>query len=154
MNRIFPVITAAATFTLTACGAPKPQSEAACEAAQDATIAVTDARVRPAAGRPVTAAYFVLCNAGGTDDALIGVESGIADTLEIHESHMNEAGVASMTRLEELQLPAGEPVRLEPGGAHVMIIGLSSDIDEGARVRLTLRFRNAEPIEIEAEARP
>lgn len=154
LNRRTPLLALAAALTLGACSRSGDSPPAACTATAGESIVVMDAWIRPARGRPMTAAYLVLCNAGDDADALIAVAGAIADTFEIHRSSRNDAGVVSMVRIERVALPPSEIVRLEPGGAHVMVIGLHGAIEPGDAVPLTLRFQGAAPIEITAEARP
>lgn len=145
--------TALAVAAIAACGSPDSEKNAACAAETGQKIVVTDAWLRASPGRPVAAAYFTLCNAGAADDMLVAVESDAADAVELHETRMSKNGVASMTRVETTPLPVGVTVRFGPGGAHAMMIGLHRDIAAGDRVRLRLRFRDAGPIDVEAEAR-
>jgi hypothetical protein len=45
-----------------------------------------------------------------------------------------------MRRLTEIALPAGATVKLEPGGLHVMLLGIAAPLEPGGHVALTLRF--------------
>ncbi|MEN8167219.1 MAG: copper chaperone PCu(A)C [Pseudomonadota bacterium] len=42
--------------------------------------------------------------------------------------------------MEKVDLPAGEAVKLEPGGLHVMLIGLERQLSSGEDVEITLVF--------------
>jgi copper(I)-binding protein len=53
---------------------------------------------------------------------------------------MNEKGVSSMTPAGDIAIEPGEIVALEPGGLHVMLMGLQSSLDEGSAFELTLTF--------------
>jgi copper(I)-binding protein len=48
-----------------------------------------------------------------------------------------------MRRLDALDLPAGHVVRLEPGGAHLMLMGLKQPLTVGQRVRLSFTVEDA-----------
>ncbi len=61
------------------------------------------------------AAYLTLENAGTEDDALVEVRSDVAEKIEIHDMTM-DGMVMRMRQLDRLALPAGETVRLAPGG--------------------------------------
>ncbi|MBL8394833.1 MAG: copper chaperone PCu(A)C, partial [Candidatus Accumulibacter sp.] len=56
-----------------------------------------------------------------------------------------------------LELPAGKPVELGPGGYHVMLIKLKQPLKKGDSVPLTLRVegrdKKVESIELKAEVR-
>ena len=55
------------------------------------------------------------------DDAVIAVSSAQAEAVEIHATETAD-GMSRMVRIERLELPAGEPVTLSPGGLHIMVI--------------------------------
>lgn len=116
-------------------------------------IEITEPWIKPArAGQPVTAAYLTICNGGSENDALVGVAYDGAKATEIHLSEMTD-DVMSMRRINEFSLPAGEVRALAPGGAHIMIMGVSEAIEAGGTVSLTLEFEQAPPQTIDFEAR-
>ena len=77
-----------------------------------------------------------------TSDQLIGAASPIAQSVEVHQSRMQD-GVMQMRATLELDIPAGKPVRLAPGGYHAMLIGLVKPLQAGDHFPLTLMFRQA-----------
>ncbi|MDZ7853732.1 MAG: copper chaperone PCu(A)C [Halomonas sp.] len=114
------------------------------------SLSVEDARVRAVPpGSPTTAAFMDLTNPGETDLALVGGVSPLAGTLELH-NHVMVEGVMQMRQVEEIPLPAGETVRLAPGGWHLMLFDLTRPPAEGDRVTLTLTLDNGETLSIEA----
>ncbi|HEY8353641.1 MAG TPA: copper chaperone PCu(A)C [Methylophilaceae bacterium] len=114
---------------------------AACAQATD-DIAVRDAWVRATApGQQVAAAYMDLSSLQGT--TLVGAECDIAGIVEIHEMTMKN-DVMKMRMLKELALPAGETVRLAPGGLHLMLFDLKQPLNAGSKAECVLRFRNAQ----------
>ena len=88
-----------------------------------------------------TALYFDAANSGETDSALTGASSDIANMYELHETEMVE-GKMEMQPVEgqEVPIPAGTTVSFEPGGLHVMVMGLTGDLQEGDEVDFTLTF--------------
>jgi periplasmic copper chaperone A len=68
---------------------------------------------------------------------LIGVRSPAAGRAEIH-SMSNAGGVMKMRQLKQLDLPAGESVRLAPNGNHIMLLDIKQPLQPGARVPLVL----------------
>ena len=68
---------------------------------------------------------------------LTGVSSAAARSAEIH-SMSNDNGVMRMRHLPRLDLPAGETVRLVPGGNHIMLLDIKRPLQAGERVPLTL----------------
>lgn len=119
-------------------------------------VTIVDGWTTPArAGQPVSAAYVTICNGGATDDALIAIANGpekTADAIEMHQSTMTD-GVMSMKRAERIALPAGAQTAFEPGGAHIMLIGVARDITRSGEPTLQLEFENAEDIHWAFEVR-
>jgi len=93
------------------------------------------------------AAYLAIANAGEQPDRLLGASSPIAERVEIH-AHVHEGGVMRMKKLDGLEVPPGGTVRFEPGGRHLMLIGLERPLEAGGEFRLTLRFRDAGTVEL------
>lgn len=139
-----------------ACGADRSLEHGQadiCRPAPGSEVAVSDAWVRPAAaGQSTTAAYFTICYAGEGDDALLSVSTPSAAAAEIHRSTRDSDGVVGMAQVDRLDLPHGVAVALEPGGTHVMLIGVEGGIAEHGAIDLTLHFEKAEPLVIRAEA--
>ena len=88
--------------------------------------------------------------------AIIGASSPVAGITEIHEMKM-DGGVMKMRAISRLDLPAGKPVKLAPGGYHVMLMDLKQPLKKGDLVPLTLKFEGkdkaVETVEIKAEVR-
>lgn len=121
----------------------------------DGTLQVTQAWARPTPpGVTVAAAYFAIRNTGTSADRLLEVATTLASRTEIHETKVNSDGVAMMRRLEALAVPAGATVKLEPGGAHVMIFGVAAPFVETQRVPLRLRFEKAGWMDVEVVVGP
>ena len=139
----------AALLMMTACG---KQDTAACGG--DGIVA-SNAWVRAAGeGSPMSAAYVELCNGGETADRLIAVSFDGASAAEVHVTQMSDDGVASMAPAENgIALPPHETMALAPGGAHIMLIGLSAPIEEGEEATITLEFENAGPMTLLFEAK-
>lgn len=149
------IIGCAIIFAATACGGPNQQADSGTDACPPG-VSVVDAWTKPArAGQPVSAAYLTICNGGDVPDALIavsGVGDRVASSLETHLSEMSD-GVMSMKQVERVDLPAGARTTFEPGGAHIMLIGIAQEIAAGAEPTFKLEFENAEPIHWAFEVR-
>ncbi|MEL7045533.1 MAG: copper chaperone PCu(A)C [Pseudomonadota bacterium] len=85
-------------------------------------------------GRAMTAAYATIENKGSVDVVLTGVTSSRGNAT-LHES-MRVDGQMRMRPIEKLSVPAGGEIRLEPGGLHVMLMGLERVPEEGESVGL------------------
>ena len=93
------------------------------------------------------AAYMTLRNAGGQPDRLVSASTPIARTVELH-THVRDGEVMRMRPVADIPVPAGQTVRLRPGGLHVMLIGLTEPLRQGAEVPLTLRFERAGEVQV------
>jgi hypothetical protein len=71
------------------------------------------------------------------DARLVGVSSPAAGAAEVHSMTMDR-GTMRMRVVEALDLPAGTPVKLAPGGFHVMLFDLKTPLVAGQKVPLTL----------------
>jgi periplasmic copper chaperone A len=89
------------------------------------------------------AAFMAITNAGDTVDRLVAARTPAAERVELH-THIMSDGVAQMREVEGgIPLPPGETVMLERGGLHVMLMGLTGPLEDGAPVDLTLVFETA-----------
>ena len=68
---------------------------------------------------------------------LVGASSPAAGVTEVHEMKM-EGDVMKMRAIPGLDLPAGKPVDLKPGGYHVMLIDLKQPLKAGDTVPVKL----------------
>ena len=75
------------------------------------------------------------------DTTLISVESDITNTIEIHSMSV-ENGVMKMRMLDTIELQAGKPYKLEPGGFHLMLFDLKKPLIKDSQVKFLLTFKN------------
>jgi len=121
-------------FLLSGCAAPATEG-----------VEVRDAWSRPAAQGGNGVVYFTIRSPAA--DELIGVASDVADAVEMHESLMS-GDVMEMHQLQSVPLKAGQDVAFEPGGLHVMLIGLKQDLKAGDTFEITLGFKNHEDLTV------
>lgn len=120
-----------------------------------ADVAVKEAWVRGTTpAQKATGAFLELSS---SDEAvLVSVSSPLAGVVEIHTTKM-ENGVMKMRSVPRLDLPAGQVVKLQPGGNHVMLMGLRQQMKKGDVVPITLKVegkdKKVQTIEIQAEVR-
>lgn len=93
------------------------------------------------------AAYMTLVNKGTAPDRLLSVSTPAARKAEIH-THTMEGGMMKMRPLDHIDIEPGEPSVLQPGGTHVMLIGLKEPLVEGKSFPLTLNFERAGAVEV------
>ncbi|MFT3809630.1 MAG: copper chaperone PCu(A)C [Micropepsaceae bacterium] len=101
-----------------------------------------------APGQPNGAAYLTVETAGAGPDRLIGLETPAAAAAEIH-AMSDEGGVMSMRKLDSVEIAPGAPVHFQPGGLHIMLIGLIAPLEAGKSVPLTLTFEKAGVITVD-----
>ncbi|MFO1540089.1 MAG: copper chaperone PCu(A)C [Chloroflexota bacterium] len=99
------------------------------------------------------AAYLVVRNGGSADDALVGVATPAAMHAELHETTTDAAGMMGMVAVDAVPVPAGGMAVLEPGGYHVMLMGLTGPLVAGTTIPLTLTFASGAVVEVDAEVR-
>lgn len=99
------------------------------------------------------AGYLIIRNAGGVSDRLIKAESNLSKRTEIH-THVMDGGVMKMTHIEEgVEIPVNGEVAFEPGGLHIMFMGLKAPFKEGQSLPVTLHFEKAGKLEMELMVR-
>ena len=99
---------------------------------------------------PNGAAYFRVENGGRETVRIVSVSTPIADRAELH-AHETDGGVMKMRHVHSVEVPAGGSVSFEPGGLHVMLIGLKQPLVGGESFPLTLGFDEAGTIEVTVE---
>ena len=66
---------------------------------------------------------------------------------------MPNQGVMKMRQVEKIEVPAGSETVLEPGGYHVMLIGLKQSLELGQKVAITVNFDDGSSVPVEAEVK-
>jgi copper(I)-binding protein len=106
------------------------------------------ARATPS-GAKVGGAFVTLLNTGDAPDRLVSASAGVAERVELH-THIMDRNVMRMREVEGgIALPQGETVKLQPGGLHIMLLGLKQGLTAGSRFSLTLIFEKAGSVQVE-----
>jgi copper(I)-binding protein len=126
-------------FLLSGCVSPAGQS-----------VEVRDAWARPAAQGTNGAVYFIVRSA--EEDEIVGVSSDVADAVEMHESTMS-GDVMEMHHMGTIPLDAGAELTFEPGGLHVMLIGLKQDLQPGDEFEVTFHFKTFQDLQLKVPVR-
>jgi copper(I)-binding protein len=109
--------------------------------AQSNQLEVSNAWARATPAKAENGAAYVTI-LSPTPDRLLSASSPAAKKAELHTMEM--AGmVMKMRPVAGLDIPAGQPVALKPGGEHIMLIGLQQPLREGQSFTLTLNFEKA-----------
>ena len=88
------------------------------------------------------AVFVTIRNRGAAGDALTAVEYGGSARAELH-THLHENGTMKMRPVEQIDVPAQGEARLQPGGDHIMLMGLTSALKADNTYDLVLVFRDA-----------
>lgn len=139
------------------------------------------ARTSPAVAT-AGAAYMDITNGTDADDVLVGasVDPSVAAKVELHETttttdedgamgegtagdvgegegmtntSMAGSPMMEMVPVDEIPVPAGETVVLEPGGLHLMLLDLAEPLEVGTTIEITLTFEEAGDVVATAEVR-
>lgn len=102
-------------------------------------------------GMDMTACYITLTSSTG--DRVTSVISPRAAQSQLH-AVSTEGGVMSMNEMPDgLELPAGQPVALAPGGDHIMLMGITVPLVEGDLVPMAITFESGAQIALEVPVR-
>ena len=94
----------------------------------------------------MTAVYGTITNNTDEDVVLVGGATAVAGVVEVHEMSM----VGGEMKMQEINgglvIPAGQSVVLEPGGNHLMLMMLTSDVLAGSSIEVLFDFEGADDI--------
>lgn len=115
-----------------------------------AEITIEDAYARASSPMAKSGAAFMMIHNSGEADRLIAASSDAAARTELH-THLDDGnGVMRMVHVEEgFELPADGMIAMERGGKHVMLMGLTAPMEQGASVTVTLTFEKAGDMVVE-----
>ncbi|GAA1699294.1 hypothetical protein GCM10009808_16120 [Microbacterium sediminicola] len=142
------ILLAAAALALSGCTA----ADASAQSEADAVV-VTDAWVK-AVEDGMTAAFGEVENTGTTDVTIVSAETDASPMIELHETV--DDGTGTMTMQEKdggFVIAAGDTLTLEPGGNHIMFMGVAAPIVAGDEVTITLVFSDGSTLEVTAPAK-
>ncbi len=115
----------------------------------DAAITIENPWMRSTPPRAKAAAvYLIVVNHGETKDRLLSVTTPITVEAGFHNSVVKD-GVRVMEDLDGIDVIPHQPQRFEPGGQHIMLMGLTQTITAGEMIPLTLTFESFGDIEVE-----
>ena len=128
--------------------------EAHAESTAVAGLEVTEAYIRTMPpGRTTTAGFLSISNAGEADCQLLNAESSISDRVEFHE-HQHADGMMRMRPLPDgVIIPAGETVVFKPGGLHIMLFNITSELEAGEVTQLRFNTDHCGTVQFTAEVR-
>lgn len=95
--------------------------------------------------------YLTIENTGTQIERVVSVATPIAKHASLHKT-VEEDGMVRMLPVPNLEIAPTSWIVFEPGGLHVMLMGLRAPIEAGSRFPLTVRFEKVGPIETEVVA--
>ncbi|MEM8917734.1 MAG: copper chaperone PCu(A)C [Pseudomonadota bacterium] len=104
----------------------------------------------PVDGNP-SSGYFEV-HGGPEDVELVGVTSDDVVRLELHET-VEENGLTVMQPVKSVPVPAGDTVKFEPGGKHLMIWGIGNGSISRGSLTMIFIFSNDDRIQFDAVVR-
>jgi copper(I)-binding protein len=111
-------------------------------------IASPWARATPK-GASAGAGYMTITNKGTAPDRVSCVSDDASAQCQIHSMTM-EDGVMKMRPVEGgLEIKPGETITLQPGGYHVMFVGLTHALEQGKTVDVKLKFDTAGTVDVQ-----
>ncbi len=119
-------------------------------------LEITDSWVRSSemsVSGGMTGMFMEVTNPTSSEITLVGGSSD-AGMVEIHETVMGDDGMQMQEINGGIEIPAGSTVVLQPGGLHVMIMGLNDDVLAGDEVTVDLEFDGHPNISVTATAKP
>lgn len=105
-----------------------------------AQVVVEDAWTRATVAQQRATGVFMSLTAK-VPTRVVGVSSPAAEVVELHEMRM-DGEVMKMRAVEALDLRPGEKFVFAPGGHHVMLIGLTEQVREGAVIPVSLTIED------------
>ena len=86
-------------------------------------------------------AYASVTNSGSSADAVVGVSTPAARSATLHNT-VTKGSAGTMVAVTSIPIPAGGTVTLQPGGYHVMLMGLTGDFSVGSSIPMTWHFKS------------
>ncbi len=104
---------------------------------QEQLLVVDPIVVETPPGVSVAAGFMTLVNEGKDDIVITSAYSSTIKKVELHLSQV-ENDVASMTKQETVTIKAGETLKLQHGGLHIMLMALDKPLKTGDKVDIIL----------------
>lgn len=98
-------------------------------------------------GAAAGAGYMIITNNGEQTDRLIAVQSNFPKTM-IHKTEMVGDVMQMRHQMNGVLIPAGETITFEPGGLHVMFMGLESPMKPGEKNTARLVFERSGSVDV------
>ena len=98
-------------------------------------------------------AYGIVTNDSESDVRIVSAASSASDDVQLHETLMDDEGAMTMREVEDYVIPAGGTFTFEPGGPHIMMMGIDAATFPTSIVDVTVTFDDGTSTSFDAEVR-
>ena len=117
-----------------------------------ATVTVTDAWIRASDG-PMTGIFGDITNSSGADVTIVSATNSASAMTELHEMAMVDGEMVMQEKAGGVVLPADSTTVLEPGGDHIMAMGMTAPVTPGEEVEVSLTLSTGQTVTFMAVAK-
>ncbi len=100
-------------------------------------------------GASVGGGYMTITNTGTESDRLSAAPPTSPRRVQIHEMTMDNGVMKMRPVAGGLEIKPGQTVKLNPGGYHVMFMGLKQQLKQGEHFKATLDFAKAGKVDVD-----
>ncbi|WP_285241216.1 copper chaperone PCu(A)C [Arthrobacter sp. G.S.26] len=149
-----PVI-AAAALVLTGCAqGSNPASSASASVTQNAAALTVSEPWVKAADTGMSAAFGTIRNTTDKDVTVVSASTAASPMVELHETVMGANGTMQMQAKQGgFVIPAKGELTLEPGGNHLMLMGLAKPVLAGDDISVELKTSDGGTVDFTAQGK-
>ena len=103
---------------------------------------------KPFIGAKSAAGYLIIKNHDEKELNLLQVSTTLGKAM-LHQTTTTDDGVVRMEHLMRVNISAADELIMQPGGVHIMIIGISRPLIVGEKIPATLKFNDDIEMDIE-----
>jgi copper(I)-binding protein len=96
----------------------------------------------------MTGAFASITNNTDHEITIVGGSSEIAGMVEVHEVVMADGAMKMQAKEGGIAIAPGKTITLEPGGLHIMLMGLKKAVLEGDEVSMTIDFDGTDDLSV------
>lgn len=115
-------------------------------------LSVSNAWVKATDGT-MTGAFALITNKSGEEVKIVSATTTASKKTELHETVETDGKSVMQAKPGGFSIPAGESLTLQPGGNHIMIMGLTKPIKAGDQVSVSMTLESGDPVEFQAQAK-
>ncbi|MBB2910196.1 hypothetical protein FHS43_001459 [Streptosporangium becharense] len=118
-------------------------------AAAGAVLSVVDPWVKTTK-KGMTAAFGTLVNNTDAEVTVVSGSTPLSPKVELHEVVESGGKMVMQPKQSGFVIPARGTHRLQPGGDHIMLMGVTEEVKPGAQVAFTLTLKDGKTLEFTA----